>query len=73
VLSLLLAPLAEFIKLYLFSDEFLVLAGPVIYAFAITAGEFYKSILGHGYRLIQKPIKCNILQLYLYGFNLFLE
>ena len=45
MLSLLLAPLAEFVKLNLFSDEFLVLAGPVIYAFASPTAEFYKSIL----------------------------
>jgi hypothetical protein len=45
VLSLLFAPFAIFFKLNLFSDEFLVFAGPVIYALAGSAGKFYKSIL----------------------------
>ncbi len=45
VLGLLFAPFAELIKLYLFSDEFLVLAGPVIDALAGSTTEFYKSIL----------------------------
>ena len=45
MLSLLFAPFAVFFKLNLFSDEFLVLTGPVIYAFADTAGKLYKSIL----------------------------
>jgi hypothetical protein len=45
VLSLFSAPFAEFFKLNLFSDEFLVLAGPVIYALAGSAAKFYKSIL----------------------------
>jgi len=38
-------PLAVFLKLDFFSDEFLVFAGPVIYAFAGSASKFYKSIL----------------------------
>jgi hypothetical protein len=45
MLSLLAAPFAILFELYLFSDEFLVFAGPVIYAFAGRAGKFYKSIL----------------------------
>jgi len=45
VLGLLAAPFAILIKLDLFSDEFLVLAGPVIDAFAGSAGKFYKSVL----------------------------
>ena len=45
MLSLLFAPLAEFIELDLFGDEFLVLAGPVIYTLAGSAGKLYKSIL----------------------------
>jgi hypothetical protein len=45
VLSYFFAPFAIFIKLYLFSDEFLVLAGPVICTLAGSAGEFNKSIL----------------------------
>jgi len=45
MLGLLSAPFAEFFELDLFSDEFLILAGPVIYALAGRAGEFYKSIL----------------------------
>ncbi len=39
------APFAEFIELNLFSDEFFILTGPVIDAFAGRAGKFYKSIL----------------------------
>lgn len=39
------APFAEFIQLNLFSDELLVLAGPVIYMLAGSAGKFYKAIL----------------------------
>jgi hypothetical protein len=45
VLGLLSAPFAEFFKLDFFSNEFLVLAGPVIYTLAGSTGEFYKSIL----------------------------
>jgi hypothetical protein len=45
VLRLLSAPFAEFFELDFFSNEFLVFAGPVIYALAGSAGEFYKSIL----------------------------
>jgi len=41
MLGLLPAPIAEFQKFYLFSDEFLVLAGPVVHAFAGTAGKLY--------------------------------
>jgi hypothetical protein len=52
MLGLLAAPFAVLFKLDFFCDEFLVLAGPVIYAFAGRAGKFYKSILGHRYRLI---------------------
>jgi hypothetical protein len=40
-------PFAILFELNLFSDEFLVFAGPVIYPFAGSAGKFYKSILGH--------------------------
>ncbi len=46
--SFLFAPLTILVKLYLFSDEFLVFAGPVIYALAVATRQFYKSILGHG-------------------------
>ena len=49
---LLSAPFAVLFKLNLFSDEFLVLAGPVIDPLTGSAGEFYKSILGHRYRLV---------------------
>ncbi len=45
MLGLLLAPFAILLKLYLFSDEFLVFAGPVIYAFTGDAGKLYESIL----------------------------
>ena len=45
VLSFLLAPLAKFIELDFLGNELLVLAGPVIYPFAVPASEFYKSIL----------------------------
>jgi len=45
MLGLLSAPFAVFFKLDFFSNEFLVLAGPVIYAFAGSADKFYKSIL----------------------------
>jgi len=45
MLCLLSAPFAILFELDLFSDEFLVFTGPVIYAFAGSAGEFYKSIL----------------------------
>jgi len=45
MLRLLAAPFAEFFKLDFFSDEFLVLAGPVIYVLASSTGKFYKSIL----------------------------
>lgn len=45
VLGLFLAPFAEFIELDLLGDYLLVLRGPVIYALASPAGEFYKSIL----------------------------
>jgi hypothetical protein len=41
MLGLFLAPLAEFIELDLLGYEFFVLAGPVIYAFACTAGKLY--------------------------------
>ncbi len=45
MLGLFLAPSAEFQKLNLLGDEFLVLAGPVIYPLASPAGKLYKSIL----------------------------
>jgi len=45
MLGLFAAPFAILFELNLFSDEFLVFAGPVIDALAISAGEFYKSIL----------------------------
>jgi len=41
VLSFLLAPLAKLLELNLFSDEFLVLAGPVVDTLTGSAGEFY--------------------------------
>jgi len=45
MLGLFAAPFAEFFKLDFFSNEFFVLAGPVIYALAGSASKFYKSIL----------------------------
>jgi hypothetical protein len=45
MLGLFLAPFAEFVELDFLGYEFLVLAGPVVYALAGTAGQFYKSIL----------------------------
>ena len=45
MLCLLSAPFAILLELDLFGDEFFVLTGPVIYAFAGRAGKFYKSIL----------------------------
>jgi hypothetical protein len=45
MLRLLSAPFAEFFELDFFSNEFLVLAGPVVYMLTGSAGEFYKSIL----------------------------
>jgi hypothetical protein len=45
MLGLLAAPFAILFELNLFSDEFLVFTGPVIYALADCAGKFYKSIL----------------------------
>jgi hypothetical protein len=45
VLGLLSAPFAIFFQLNFFGNEFFVFAGPVIYALAGSAGEFYKSIL----------------------------
>jgi hypothetical protein len=45
--GLLAAPFAIFFELDLFSNEFLVFTGPVIYTLAGRAGKFYKSILGH--------------------------
>jgi hypothetical protein len=45
MLGLLSAPFAILFKLDFFGDEFLVFTGPVIYALASSAGEFYKSIL----------------------------
>jgi hypothetical protein len=45
MLGLFLAPFAEFVELNFLGDNLLVLAGPVIYALAGSAGEFYKSIL----------------------------
>ncbi len=45
MLGLLSAPFAVLFELNLFGDEFLVFAGPVIDAFASSAGKFYKSIL----------------------------
>ena len=41
MLGFLLAPLTEFVELNLFSDEFLVLAGPVIDPLASPTAEFY--------------------------------
>jgi len=45
VLGIFLAPLAEFVELNLFSDEFFVFARPVIYVLTGSAGKFYKAIL----------------------------
>ena len=45
MLGLLSAPFAEFFELDFLGNEFLVLAGPVIYALASSASKFYKSIL----------------------------
>jgi hypothetical protein len=45
MLGLFFAPFAEFIKLNFFGNNFLVFAGPIIYAFTVSAGKFYKSIL----------------------------
>ena len=45
MLGLLSAPFAEFIELDFLSNEFLVLAGPVVYALACTAAKLYKSFL----------------------------
>jgi hypothetical protein len=45
MLSLFSAPFAIFIELDFFSNEFLVLAGPVIYTLAGSAGELDKSVL----------------------------
>ena len=45
MLGLLSAPFAILFELDFFSNEFLVLAGPVIYALAGSTGEFYKAIL----------------------------
>jgi len=39
------APFTKLLKLDLFGDELFVLAGPVIYAFALGATEFKQSIL----------------------------
>ena len=57
MLSLLFAPFAILFKLDFFSNEFLVFAGPIIDPFAGSAGELYKSILGHGYYIILKILK----------------
>ena len=48
MLGLFAAPFAIFFELDFFSYEFLVLAGPIVYPLASSAGEFYKSVLGHG-------------------------
>jgi hypothetical protein len=45
MLGLFLAPFAEFIELDFLGNEFLVLAGPIIYPLASPAGKLYKSIL----------------------------
>ena len=45
MLGLLAAPFAILFELNLFSDEFFILAGPVIYALANTTCELNKSIL----------------------------
>jgi len=45
MLDPLLAPFAVFFKLNFFNYQLLIFAGPVIYALAGRAGEFYKSIL----------------------------
>ena len=42
-----LAPLAILLELDLAGDELLVLAAPVVYALAGSAGEFDEFILGH--------------------------
>ena len=43
-----LAPIAKLLELDLALYLFLVFLGPVIEAFALRTGQFYKSILGHG-------------------------
>ena len=45
MLGLLAAPFAEFFELDFFGYQFLVFTGPVIYALAGSAREFYESIL----------------------------
>ena len=42
---LFLAPLTPLFELNLALNLLLILAGPVIYAFTLATGEFYKSIL----------------------------
>jgi len=44
---LLTAPFTELFKFKLFRDSFFVFGGPVIHALTVSAGKFYKSILGH--------------------------
>jgi hypothetical protein len=45
MLGLLSAPFAILFELNLFSDEFFIFTGPVIYALTGSTGKFYKSIL----------------------------
>jgi hypothetical protein len=45
MLGLFAAPFAVLIELNFLGDKLFVLAGPVIYPFAISASQFYKSIL----------------------------
>jgi len=47
VLGVFTAPLTVLFKFKFFNHQFLVFAGPVVYALAGSAGKFYKSILGH--------------------------
>ena len=68
MLRLLAAPFAEFFKLNLFRDEFLVLAGPVINPFASDTGKFYKAILGHMFILVYIRLKSK-LYFNLFGLN----
>ena len=43
--SLFLTPSAILLKLNLSSDEFFVLAGPIVDALTLGTGEFYKAVL----------------------------
>ena len=47
MLGVFLAPAAVLFELDLAGHKLFVLAAPVVYALASTAGEFYEFILGH--------------------------